>query len=285
MRRSARIASSLLLIASMPTAMAGSAAGDASAAPDDRPAGRLSSRECGLSTPYNVQVDGGGIWLYRSEGAPREIFFHDGVLSVDQQVQAVSPADARRLRRMEDGARALMPQVAGIARDSVAIVYDALADMTRVMTASERRARKVERRRERALAHVDGSLGNGRWDQDVFDRKFQAEVGDVVEDVTRSLVRSALWAALTGRADRMEARADRVDREVDRKIDARGAALEARAHALCPQVASLRALQDALDYRYRGKPLVMLQATASPAVAAGAEDHPRDGSIRIATHK
>ena len=249
-------------------------------------AARLSSRECGLSTPYNVQVDGGGIWLYRSAGAPREIFFHDGVLSVDQKVQAVSVADARRLRRMEDGARALMPQVAGIARDSVAIVYDALADVTRVMTDSERRARKVERRRERALAHVDGSLGNGRWDQDVFDREFQAEVGDVVEDVTRALVRSALWAALTGGADRMEARADRVDREVDRKIDARSAALEARAHALCPQVATLHALQDALEYRYRGEPLVMLQADAQPAIAADAEeDRPRDGSIRVATHR
>src|SRR5690606_36190255 len=63
---------------------------------------QLSSHQCGLSTPYNVQVDGGGVWLYRHDGVPKEIFFHDGTLSVDRQVQAVSDADARRLRMMED---------------------------------------------------------------------------------------------------------------------------------------------------------------------------------------
>src|SRR5690606_14438074 len=53
---------------------------------------KLSSQQCGLSTPYNVQVDGGGVWLYRHDGVPKEIFFHDGTLSVDRQVQAVSDA-------------------------------------------------------------------------------------------------------------------------------------------------------------------------------------------------
>ena len=230
----------------------------------------LSSQECGLSTPYNVQVDGGGIWLYRRDGSPKEIFFHDGTLSVDHRVQAISDADARRLRLMENDARVLMPEVAGIARESIGITFDALAGVMRTMTESERKARKVERYRERALEHIDGSLGKGRWDQDVFGEKFEANVEQVIEEVTGSITRSALWAAFTGRADRIDERADRVDQEVDSLVEARSAVLEKQAHALCAQVATLRKLQDALEYRYEGAPLVMLAPSANPATPMNA---------------
>jgi hypothetical protein len=224
----------------------------------------LSSRQCGLSTPYNVQVDGGGVWLYRREGMPREIFFHDGTLSVDHRVQPVSDADAWRLRLMEQDARTLMPEVAGIARESVSLTFDVLAGLVRAMTESERKARKVERHRDDALAHIDDSLGNGRWDQDVFGARFEADVGQVFEQVTGSIARSTLWAAVTGRAERMEARADKVGRDVERLADARASALEHRTGSLCVQVQALHELQDALEYRYHGAPLVMLERDANP---------------------
>ena len=243
---------------------AGAAHAGSSRTPD------VSSRECGLSTPYNVQVDGGGVWLYRREGTPKEIFLHDGTLSVDHRVQAVSDADAQRLRRMEDDARALMPEVAGIARESVSLTFDVLAGVVRTMTQSERKARKVERHRDHALAHIDDSLGNGRWDQDVFGERFEADVGQVIEQITRSITRGALWAAFTGRAERLEERADRVDRDVERLVDARSAALERRAEALCGRVATLRELHDALEYRYQGAPLVMLEPSTDPAAPTGA---------------
>jgi len=225
----------------------------------------LSSHECGLSTPYNVQVDGGGVWLYRSTGTPQEIFFHDGTLSVDQKVQPVSDTDAARLRQMEDGARMLMPQVAGIAHESIDISFDVLAGVMRTMADSERKARKVEGYRERAQEHIDGSLGNGRWDQDVFDAKFEANVEQVVEEVVGSVTRSVLWAVVTGRADNIDARADRLDQEMDALVEVRSATLEQHAHALCAQVAVLRELQDALEYRYQGSPLVMLAPSPSPS--------------------
>lgn len=252
----------LLAAACLLTFVAGAARADGSTAPE------LSSRECGLSTPYNVQVDGGGVWLYRREGAPQEIFFHDGTLSVDQEVQAIGEADAQRLRRMEDAARALMPEVAGIARESIDITFDALATVMGTMTGSERKARKVERYRTRALEHVDDSLGKGRWDQDVFGEAFEANVEEAIGKVTGSVGRSALWAALTGRGDTMDARSDRVDQEVDDLVEARSVALERHADALCTRVATLRRLQDALAYRYRGAPLVML-APAGDALASG----------------
>ncbi len=251
-------------------------AAGAARAGDDVQSPEPSSRQCGLSTPYNVQVDGGGVWLYRREGAPKEIFFHDGTLSVDRQVQAVSDADAQRLRRMEDQARALMPQVADVARESIDISFDALAGVMRVMTGSKRKARKVERHRVDALEHIDASLGRGRWDQDVFGEAFERNVERTVEEMTGSIARSALWAVFTGRAGALEKRADRLDAEMESMLEARTARLEDQAQALCDGVVALRAQQDALAYRYRDAPLVMLEPDPSPArtvASNGDTDH------------
>src|SRR3546814_12683005 len=86
------------------------------------------------------------------------------------------------------------------------------------MTGSERKARKVERRRADALAHIDDSLGTGRWDQDVFGEVFEANVEQVVQDVAGSVTRSALWAVFTGRGDVLDARADKFEVDMDAKI-------------------------------------------------------------------
>ncbi|GAB2499969.1 hypothetical protein GCM10027084_12040 [Pseudoxanthomonas sangjuensis] len=253
------------------TARAGDAA-DAPAAKEHRP--EVSSHQCGLSTPYNVLADTGGIWLYRDEGAPKEIFFHGGELSVDHRVQQVSAADAQRLRLMETEARALMPQVAGLARDVVDITYDALGGVVDVLTGSWLNARKIERKRKEALAYVDTTLGKGRWDQDAFGGNFEKYVEREAEDFKGSIARHLLWQIATGRADAMEARADRVGDELDAKLDARSEAIEAKADALCAQVRRLDELQQALEYRFGGQPLRLIETSgkdegAELAAAAG----------------
>ena len=53
--------------------------------------------------------------------------------------------------------------------------------------------------------------------------------------------------------------AERLDAELTRRIDARSAALDGRAEALCTQVRALQSLQAALDYRFENAPLVMLE--------------------------
>lgn len=220
---------------------------------------RFSSDQCAISTPYNVLVDTGGVWLYRDSGAPKEIFFHDGRLSVDREVQTVGAADAARLRQLESGARVLMPQVTTVARESVGVAFDALAGVVESMTGSARKVRQVERHRSDTLAYIDTTLGTGRWDQDVFGEGFESRIEAAGEQMTGSLGRSVMWQVFTGRAGRMEARAERMEAELDRKIEARSAALEAQADALCTQVRQLQAIQAALDYRFDGQRLVMLE--------------------------
>ena len=72
----------------------------------------FSSTQCGVSTDYDVLVDGGGIWLRNADASPREIVFHDGQLSIDGRMQTVSDDDAQRLRVLEAGVRQLMPAFA-----------------------------------------------------------------------------------------------------------------------------------------------------------------------------
>lgn len=244
-----------LVIASTPALAADT---DADTAP------RLSSDQCEISTSYNVLVDTGGVWLYRDSGVPTEIFFHDGTLSVDRAVQTVSAADTERLRRLESGARTLMPQVTSVARESTGIAFDALAGVVEVMTGSARKARRVERFRADTLGYIDTTLGTGRWDQDVFGDGFDSRIEAAAEHMTGSLGRSVMWQVFTGRAGRMDARAEQMDADLDHRIETRSAALQTQADALCTGVRELQSIQALLDYRLDGQRLVML------------EDAPRD---------
>lgn len=237
----------------------------------------LSAGRCAVSTPYNVLVDTGGVWLYRAQGRPREIFFHDGTLSVDRAVQTVSAADAQRLRQLETGARALMPEAAEVARQSAALAFDALSGVVESMTGSARQVREVERLHADTTAYIDRTLGRGRWDQDVFAAGLESRIEAAAERMGSRLGRSVMWQVVTGRASRMDARAERLDAELTRRIDSRSAALERRADGLCAQVQALHSLQAALDYRLDGARLVMLEPAPAPE-AAGSNAPPDTGT-------
>lgn len=190
---------------------------------------QLSSRQCGFGTSYDVLVDSGGVWLRRGEGAPREIFFHGGELSVDRQVRPVSDADAQRLRQLEHGAQQLVPQVAGIAREAADIAFDALAGVIEALTGSRRKARQVEGWRRQTQDYVDATLGRGRWEQEPFDEGFEAGIEAAAEQMAGSIARSMLWTVFTGGSARIEARAERMERELDARLEARSRTLESQA--------------------------------------------------------
>ena len=264
-------------------ALAGSIALPALAFADagtDAPRPQLSSQQCGLTTGYNVLVDGGGVWLYRGEGAPKEIFFHDGELSIDRKVQAVSAADAQRLRQLEAESRVLMPQVADLARETVDITFDSLEGVVEALTGSRRKARKLHSFRDDTLAHVDATLGTGRWDQDFFGDEFDARIEAAAESMASGIGRSVLWAAFTpGGADRLEKRAEKMEAELERRLEARIDAVEAKADAMCAQVARMQAIEDALEFRYEGAPLNLLEAGERPRVA---RERPQGNAIPVA---
>ena len=248
---------------------------------DDAPRPQLSSQQCGLTTGYNVLVDSGGVWLYRAEGAPKEIFFHDGELSIDRTLQTINAADAQRLRQLEAESRVLMPQVAGLARETVDITFDSLEGVVEALTGSRRKARKLRSFRDDTLAHVDATLGTGRWDQDFFGEEFEARIEAAAESMASGIGRSMLWAVFTpGGADRLEKRAEKMEAELERRLEARIDVVEAKAEVMCTQVARMQAIEDTLEFRYQGAPLNLLDAGERPQVA---REQPRGNAIPIAS--
>lgn len=225
---------------------------------------QFSSRQCDVSTSYDVLADSGGIWLRRKQGVPREIFFHAGELNVERQPQPVSAADAQRLRELERSTRALMPAVTSIAQSVVDITFDALGGVVHVLSGSARQQRKVEQLRAAARAQVDGSLGRGRWEQALFDERFGDNVEHAAEKLAGSLTRSVLWTVMIGRAAQMERRGADLDAQMQQQMQSRSDVLEAQARTLCVQAQALYAVQQALEYRFNGERLQMLELNPHP---------------------
>ncbi|WP_019304548.1 DUF2884 family protein [Xanthomonas oryzae] len=231
---------------------------DAEPRPSQTHRTQVSSRQCGLGTSFNVLADSGGIWLYRDNGVPREVFFHAGELSIDHQVQPIGAADRERLRQMEEETRLLMPHVSGLAHEVIDLSYDALGGVVEILTGSWLNDRKIERLPRRASDCVDGTLGKGRREQHAFDGNFERHVEQEADTFKGSIARHMMWQIATGRAEGIDARAQAMDGQLDARLDTRARTIETRAAALCGHVQTLRRLQDALDVRYQGQPLQLL---------------------------
>ena len=239
----------------------------------------LSADQCGVSTDYNVLVDGGGIWLRRDALPMREIVFHDGQLSIDNRMQTVSAADAQRLRALETGVRQLMPAVTGIATESVGITFDTLDAVYEALT-GDANSRKVRKLRKEAERFVDTTIGRGRWEQELFDDGFDARVEAAAESLTGSIARSVLWTVFTGGEDKLEKRTEKLDAELEQRLQGRTVALEQHARSLCTQVLILDQLQSALEFRLDGQPLQMMRVSGDSATMT-AREQGRDNSIPL----
>lgn len=222
----------------------------------EHPGRHRAMQSCSFTTDYDVRVTDAGIAFSRDDGAPAQVFMHDGRLRVDGRDAAVSPADAARLRQYEASVRALLPEVAGIARDGLDMGFAALTTVATTFAESgDERSRllaRLNRNHARALARIDAGLGSGVWLQHDLEDSIQDGVEDAVGELVGTVTAGAVKAALSGdqaRIAALEARADSLDRSIDKEVDARADMLEARADALCPKLSALDRLQRQLDYR------------------------------------
>jgi murein L,D-transpeptidase YcbB/YkuD len=222
---------------------------------------------CSVNTDYDVDVRTDGILFTRADGAPREVFMHDGQLQVNGHALAVDPADTARLRQYEAQVRALLPEVAGIARDGVGIGFDALTTVAATFADSQAERARIIRQfaaqREQVLAEVDQGIGRGQWRRHGLDRMMEHNIGDVVSTLVSTVTARAVKAALSGdhsQTAALEARADSLEKSIDRAVKAPAERLEKRADALCPRLVALDQLQHQFTFRLPdGSPLSLLE--------------------------
>jgi hypothetical protein len=211
---------------------------------------------CSYTSHYDLQIKASGIVFTRDGGDPGAVFMHDGTLRVDGKEMAVSDADAARLREYEHELRDLLPAVAGIARDGVNIGYSALSTVVATLADNgDERTRLLRELRDRhndALRHIDGTVGQGRWEAgdetNLFGDELQKTVSDLVGNVTGDIVKDAL-SGDSNRLASLQARTDALDASIDKAVDAPAEKLGQRAEALCPHLSHLQQLQQQFQFR------------------------------------
>ncbi|GAB2587895.1 DUF2884 family protein [Dyella jejuensis] len=212
--------------------------------------------QCSYDSDFDVQVEPAGIAFTRDNGRPGDVFMHDGQLRVDGKTMVVSAADAERLRDYERQVRALLPAMAELARDGVAIGYAAMTTVVATLDDNgDERTRLQQELRDRhrdALRQIDTTLGRGVWNAGDIDRAFGNNLQDTVADLAGSLTRDVLKDTLSGDPAKwaaLEARADSLDATIDKAIVAPADKLAQRAEALCPRFDALERLQQQFQFR------------------------------------
>jgi hypothetical protein len=212
--------------------------------------------DCGVHSDYSLSIKPDRLVFTKKSGTPGEVEIAHGTLTVDGSLVAVNDADAKRLRDAEREVRALVPEIKDIARDAVAIAFDAVGQVAAAFArdgdrarASAERIAKLGREIDRKIAETDSF---DHWQDADIDRLVDTTVEAVVPEIVGNVAAEALKVAFTGdqaAAAELEARASGIEKSVDRAVAKQAAALEGRVDALCPRLRALERVEDDLDVR------------------------------------
>ena len=212
--------------------------------------------DCDLSSDYALSIKPDRLVFKRHAGTPAEIEIANGTLRVDGTLVATNAADAQRLRDAEQEVRVLVPEVKGIARDAVAIAFDAVGQVAAAFAHDGAAARRsaehiaaLGREIDRKIAETDSF---DHWQDADIDRLVGSTVEAVVPEIVGNVTAEALKVAFTGdeaAAAELEARANSIEKSVDRAVEKQAAQLEARAMGVCSRLKALDRVQSDLDVR------------------------------------
>lgn len=208
---------------------------------------------CDVDSDYDVALSPEAITFTRDDGAPHKVVVHDGQLSVDGQLAALTAGDRDRLRQFERDARALAPEIRGVTLEAVQVAFSALEEVAKGLAPDRPKLHEqLDKAHSELIAQLDQPEGHFQIDEDAIAASVERLVGEVTPILVGEITSAAIAAALSGDEDKVkeiEARAERMEKDIEAKVEARADALEARAEALCPRIAALDELDDALAYR------------------------------------
>ncbi len=212
--------------------------------------------DCDLSSDYALTIKPDRLVFRRHAGTPAEIEIANGALRVDGAPVATSAADAQRLRDAEREVRSLVPEVKGIARDAVAIAFDAVGQVAAAFAHDGAAARRSAEHIAALGREIDRKIGEtdsfDHWEDADIDRLVGSTVEAVVPEIVGNVTAEALKVAFTGdeaAAAELQARADGIEKSVDRAVEKQAAQLEARAMGVCSRLRALDRVQSDMDVR------------------------------------
>ena len=212
--------------------------------------------ECDLSSDYSLSIKPDRLVFKRHLGTPAEIEIANGTLRVDGALVATNAADAQRLRDAEREVRALVPEVKGIARDAVAIAFDAVGQVAAAFAHDGAAARRSAEHIAALGREIDRKIADtysfDHWQDADIDRLVGSTVEAVVPEIVGNVTAEALKVAFTGdeaAAAELEARASSIEKSVDRAVEKQSAQLEVRAMGVCSRLRALDRVQSGLDVR------------------------------------
>lgn len=212
--------------------------------------------DCGLHSDYSLSIKPDRLVFKRTSGTPTVVEIADGTLRIDGRLVSTSDADARRLRDAEREVRSLVPEVKDIARDAIAIAFDAVGQVAAAFASNGDAARASAERIARLGREIDRKIAEtdtfDHWQDADVDRLVESTVETVVPEIVGNVTAQALKIAFTGdtaAAAELEARANGIEKSVDRAVAKQAAELEGRALALCPRLRALGRTQSELELR------------------------------------
>jgi len=212
--------------------------------------------DCGVHSDYSLSIKPDRLVFTKKSGTPGEVEIAHGTLTVDGSLVAVNEADAKRLRDAEREVRELVPEIKDIARDAVAIAFDAVGQVAAAFARDGDRARASAERIAKLGHEIDRKIAEtdsfDHWQDADIDRLVDTTVEAVVPEIIGNVTAEALKVAFTGdeaAAAELEARASGIEKSVDRAVAKEAAALEGRVDALCPRLRALERVEDDLDLR------------------------------------
>lgn len=223
---------------------------------------------CEVRSDYRLSIDGERVRLHRDDGSPREVVFVSGVLRVDGEVLALSPADAARVRDYERRVRDLLLEAKAIAHDAIDIAIGAVAAVARAFGSDAARGDAVafDAIAARLHAQVEAGFMNGSFDDPGIDAAVEAAIAELIPRLVAGVTAEAVRVALSGdeaAAARLEARTQSLEADIAQAAEARAQALEQRAEALCQGVAALDAIERDWGVHHAGATLDLVEVEST----------------------
>jgi hypothetical protein len=219
------------------------------------------SKDCDVNveSEYDLALNAQSVILTRDSGVPKAIVMRQGRLFVDGAWVTLSAADSQRVAAFEQATRATMPEAQAIGRAAADIAFTALGEVAAGFSSDPASSQaKLAKARSQLDARLARSVTATRFDGRDLGAGISQAVGAVLPSMIGDIVGGAISAAFSGDGSRLK-QMENLDVQIEAKVEPRARALEQRAEGLCRRMVALDAIDNALEYRYRGQPLDLLR--------------------------